>query len=44
MDKVDDKLNWCIKQKKGIKIIAPNDNLSKKYLKESIETLKLILS
>lgn len=42
MDKVDDKLKWCIKQKKGIKIIAPNDNLSRKYLKESIETLKLI--
>ena len=32
-------LNWCKKQKKGIKFIEPNDNLSKQYLKNAEETL-----
>lgn len=32
-------LNWCLKQKKGIKLIEPNENLSKEYLKNAEETL-----
>jgi hypothetical protein len=26
-------LNWCCKQKDGIKLVEPNENLSKEYLK-----------
>lgn len=31
-------LNWCKKQKRGISLISPNDNLSKSYLKEAHES------
>jgi uncharacterized protein (UPF0332 family) len=33
------KLNWCCRQKKGIKIIDPNDNLAKEYITSSEDTL-----
>lgn len=33
------KLNWCIKEKRGIELINPKDHLSKSYLKEADETL-----
>tara|TARA_Y100000310_G_scaffold334016_1_gene412792 strand:+ start:3801 stop:4244 length:444 start_codon:yes stop_codon:yes gene_type:complete len=33
------KLDWCLKQKKGIRIIEPNDNLCKQYLKSAEENL-----
>lgn len=38
-------LNWCKKQKKGIKLIEPNENLAKEYIQtaeESLEVLKII--
>jgi len=35
-------LNWCKNQKKGIKIVEPNDNLSKEYLDSAEETLRVL--
>ena len=35
-------LNWCKKQKTGIKLIKPNNNLSKEYFNSSEETLKIL--
>lgn len=32
-------IGWCLKQKSGIKLIEPNDNLAKEYLKSAQETL-----
>ncbi len=32
-------LNWCKKQKKGLKLIEPNNNLSNEYLLEAEKTL-----
>ena len=36
------KLNWCKQQQKGIELVEPNNNLSKKYFLEAEDTLKLI--
>jgi uncharacterized protein (UPF0332 family) len=33
------KLAWCLKEKKGIELIEPNENLSNQYLKEAKQTL-----
>jgi uncharacterized protein (UPF0332 family) len=30
---------WCLKQKRGIRIIQPNENLTKAYLKKAISAL-----
>ena len=35
----DDNLVWCLKQKRGIRIIEPNPNLTKAYLKKSVSAL-----
>ena len=35
-------LSWCKKQKWGIKLIKPNDNLSKEYFSSSEETLVIL--
>ncbi len=35
-------INWCKTQKKGIKFIEPNDNLSKEYLNNAEETLNVL--
>ncbi len=35
-------LDWCKKQEKGIKLIEPNDNLSKEYLSNAEETLDVL--
>ncbi len=35
------KLRWCCKQKAGLKIEKPNDNLAKEYLKSAEETLSI---
>jgi len=32
-------LTWCFKQKRGIRLIAPNPNLTKVYLKKAISAL-----
>lgn len=35
-------LNWCKKQKKGIKLVEPNENLCKEYIKSAEETLTVL--
>ncbi|MCW4007106.1 MAG: HEPN domain-containing protein [Candidatus Bathyarchaeota archaeon] len=35
----DDNLIWCLKQKHGIRIIEPNPNLTKAYLKKAASAL-----
>ena len=35
----DENLVWCLKQKRGIRIIEPNSNLTKAYLKKAISAL-----
>lgn len=36
------KISWCLKQKKGIELVEPNDNLSEQYFREAKETLQEI--
>ncbi len=36
------KISWCKKQKKGIKFIEPNDNLSEEYYQNAEESLKVL--
>lgn len=38
------KIDWCKKQEKGIKLVEPNDNLSREYLKNAEESLKVLRS
>lgn len=38
------RISWCKKQKKGIELIEPNDNLSEEYYKNAEETLKVLRS
>ncbi len=38
-----DQIKWCLKQKKGIELIEPNNNLREAYLikaEEALETLR----
>ena len=35
-------LKWCCKQKDGIKIIEPNDNLAQGYLKKAGDSAKVV--
>ena len=35
-------LNWCKKQRRGIRLIEPNENLSKEYLENAEETLLVL--
>ncbi len=35
----DDYLAWCFKQKHGIRIVEPNEDLSKAYLKKAVSAL-----
>lgn len=35
--KTETKLQWCLQQQKGIRLIEPNDNLSRAYFKQSEE-------
>ena len=37
-------INWCMKQKQGIRFGEPNDNLCTAYLKEADETLHVMLT
>ncbi len=39
---VSEKLKWCFKQRKGIKLVEPNDNLSREYFKSAEETLAFL--
>ena len=36
----EEKIKWCLKQKRGIKIVEPSDNLCKIYLEKAREALK----
>jgi hypothetical protein len=36
------KINWCKKQKRGIKIIEPNNNLSEEYFSNAEESLRVL--
>lgn len=36
------KISWCKKQKKGIKLIEPNDNLSQEYFENAEESLRVL--
>src|SRR3989338_3313275 len=38
------KINWCKGKEKGIKLIEPNDNLSKEYYENAEESLKVLRS
>lgn len=40
MDKLQEKVKWCCKQKRGIKIEQPNENLCSAYIKKSQSSLK----
>lgn len=35
-------LAWCLKQKKGIRLVEPNNNLAKEYLQTAEETLEVL--
>ncbi len=35
-----EKIKWCLKVKKGIELVEPNDNLSKVYLEKSESALR----
>ena len=37
-----EKLNWCCRQPKGLKLSEPNDNLSREYIQSSEETLSVL--
>ena len=34
-----DKIDWCLKQKDGIRLVEPSDNLAKAYLKKAEDSL-----
>ena len=38
------RINWCKKQKGGIKIQEPNENLSQEYYENAEETMKVLKS
>ena len=37
------RLSWCLKQKNGIELVEPNDNLCDAYIEEAQRTLKNML-
>lgn len=39
---MDKKLSWCLKQKDGIKLVEPNENLSKAHMERAKSDLKII--
>ena len=39
-----DKINWCKKQAKGLKLIEPNENLAKAYFKKAKSSLNMLSS
>ncbi len=38
------RISWCKKQEKGIKLIEPSDNLSEEYYRNAEESLKVLRS
>ena len=39
-----EKIEWCMKQKSGIEVVEPNENLSKAYIKKAEDALKAAAS
>ena len=37
-----DRLKWCFKQRKGIRLIEPNENLAEEYIRSAEETLAVL--
>jgi len=37
------RLEWCLEQKKGIKLIEPSENLAKEYLNSAEESLRVLV-
>ena len=37
-----DKVKWCLKQKRGIKFVEPNEVLCREYLKKARSSLKML--
>jgi uncharacterized protein (UPF0332 family) len=37
-------ISWCKRQKRGIRLVEPNDNLAKEYLEAAQETLETLKS
>ena len=37
---MDNKIIWCLKQKRGVKIVEPNENLYKAYILKAREALE----
>jgi len=35
-------IKWCMKQKKGIKLVEPNDNMSSSYIKMAEESISVL--
>ncbi len=38
-----DQIKWCCRQKKGIRIIEPNENVSESYIQKGEESLSVML-
>lgn len=38
----EEKIKWCLKQKKGLKLVEPNDNLCREYLNKSKSSLNML--
>lgn len=41
---MDDKIQWCIEQKRGIELIHPNENLAKAYLLKAEHALQSMVA
>tara|TARA_Y100000310_G_scaffold78020_1_gene74607 strand:- start:16047 stop:16535 length:489 start_codon:yes stop_codon:yes gene_type:complete len=42
MRSVKDNITWCLKQKRGIKVEQPNDNLAKAFIKKAKSALNML--
>lgn len=38
------RISWCKKQTRGVKLVNPNENLSKEYYENAEESLKVLRS
>lgn len=39
-----EKIKWCKKKRRGIKIIEPNENLASEYIRNAEESLRVLNS
>jgi len=40
MENVEKRIEWCLKQRKGIRLVKPSENLVKAYLEKSRNALR----